>query len=226
VITNASLIWRRDVQQDLRSVDWVSLKVDAVEPEIWRRVDRPHGRLDLPSILEGALEFAAGYRGCLVTETMLVAGLNDGEEHLVALGGYLARLRPSVAYLSIPTRPPAEGWVRAPDEESLNRAYQRLSQDVAHVEYLAGYEGNAFAFSGDVERDLLSITAVHPMRQDAVSDYLARAGADWLAVRRLLARGELVEVKYSGHSFYLRRLAPGRPGYRAGTGSGGPNHVN
>ena len=44
--------------------------------------------------------------------------------------------------------------------------------------YLIGYEGNAFAFAGNVEEDLLSISAVHPMREKAVSEFLARAGAD------------------------------------------------
>lgn len=38
-------------------------------------------------------------------------------------------------------------------------------------EDLIGYEGNAFAFTGDVEEDLLSITAVHPMREDAGASF-------------------------------------------------------
>jgi wyosine [tRNA(Phe)-imidazoG37] synthetase (radical SAM superfamily) len=34
VISNASLIWRQDVREDLMGADWVSLKVDAVEEEL------------------------------------------------------------------------------------------------------------------------------------------------------------------------------------------------
>jgi wyosine [tRNA(Phe)-imidazoG37] synthetase (radical SAM superfamily) len=183
VITNASLIWRQDVRTDLMAADWVSLKVDAVEEVVWRRIDRPHGSLDLSSILEGFLAFARNYRGELVTETMLVAGVNDGQRHLKALAGFLARLQPDRAYLSIPTRPPAEPWARAPDEQVVNRAYHIVGKEVEQVEYLIGYEGNAFAFTGDVEEDLLSITAVHPMREDAVSTLLARAGAGWAVGR-------------------------------------------
>jgi wyosine [tRNA(Phe)-imidazoG37] synthetase (radical SAM superfamily) len=206
VITNTSLIWRYDVRQDLMGADWVSLKVDAVDEAVWRRIDRIHGSLDLASILEGAMAFASDYRGELVTETMLVAGVNDGETQLQALGGFLAHLRPERAYLSVPTRPPAEPWAQAPSEQAVHRAYHILGKHVEQVEYLIGYEGNAFAFTGDVEEDLLSITAVHPMRKEAVSDYLARAGADWPAVHRLVAQGELVEVEHAGHTFYLRRF--------------------
>lgn len=206
VISNASLIWREDVREDLMGADWVSLKVDAVEEETWRRIDRPHGSLELASILEGALAFAREYRGELVTETMLVAGVNDGERQLQAVSTFLARLQPEHAYLSIPTRPPAEPWAQAPDEQAVTRAYHILGKGVEQVEYLIGYEGNAFAFTGDVEQDLLSITAVHPMREDAVSAFLMRAGAEWTAVHRLLAKDQLVEVEHGTHKFYLRRF--------------------
>lgn len=207
VISNASLIWREDVRDDLLGADWVSLKVDAVKEEAWRRINRPHANLQLDSIMEGALEFAGVHKGKLVTETMLVAGINDSEEEITAVADFLSRLQPDVAYLSIPTRPPAEKWVRAPDERSLNSAYHLLSEKVRSVEYLIGYEGNAFAFTGDVEQDLLSITAVHPMRQDAVENYLLRAGANESLVRKLVEKGKLVKTRYGDHTFYLRRLS-------------------
>jgi wyosine [tRNA(Phe)-imidazoG37] synthetase (radical SAM superfamily) len=206
VITNSSLTWREDVRQDLMGADWVSLKIDAVEEDTWRRVSRPHGSLELTSVLEGMLRFAEAYGGELVTETMLVAGVNDGQEHLGLVAGFLARLQPSTAYLSIPTRPPTEKWVCAPDEATLNQAYQVLSEEVEHMEYLVGYEGDAFAFTGNVEEDLLAITAVHPMRGDAVSALLARAGTGWAAVQKLVAQDQLVEVEYGDHTYYLRRL--------------------
>ncbi len=206
VISNGSLIWREDVREALARTEWVSLKVDAASEEVWRRVDRPHGRLELGAIQEGMLEFAKDYQGELMTETMLVGGINDGEDDLRDVADFLARLQPERAYLSIPSRPPAEEWAQAPDEGGINRAYQILSERVDRVEYLIGYEGNAFAFTGDVEEDLLSITAVHPMREDAVDEFLARANADWAVVRRLIARGQLVETGYGEHRFYLRKL--------------------
>jgi wyosine [tRNA(Phe)-imidazoG37] synthetase (radical SAM superfamily) len=211
VISNASLISREDVRQELMGADWVSLKVDAVRRQTWRNVNRPHRSLKPAEILEGALEFAAGYGGRLATETMLVAGVNDRKEDLKQIRDYLADLQPSVAYLSIPTRPPAEKWAHAPNETSLNRAYQLVSKRVGRVEYLIGYEGNAFACTGDVEQDLLSITAVHPMREDAVVDYLARAGAEWKVIHQLLTEGSVVEAKHDGHTFYLRKITvPGK----------------
>ncbi len=206
VITNSSLIWREDVREALMKADWVSLKIDAAQEELWRRINRPYGTLQLSSIQHGMFEFARAYMGELVTETMLVRTVNDSEDSLSKIADLLARLRPARAYLSIPTRPPAEEWAEPPHEEIINRAYHILHERIEQVEYLIGYEGNDFAFTGNVEEDLLSITAVHPMREEAVSNLLARAGADWSVIRSLIERSQLIEMEYKGQKFYMRRL--------------------
>lgn len=206
IITNASLLWRKDAREDLMKADWVSLKVDSTREDVWRRLNRPHRTLQLASMMDGMLEFAGAFKGELVTETMLVRGINDGREHVEEIAAFVARLKPSRAYLSVPIRPPADTWVQAPGEEAINRAYHVLRGQVWQVEYLIGYEGNAFAFTGNVEEDLLSITAVHPMREDAVDAFLVLAGAGWPTVRALVARRQLIEVEYKGCRFYVRRL--------------------
>lgn len=206
VISNASLISRAQVRLDLAHADWVSLKVDTVDPPTWRALNRPHHDLSLERILEGARVFACDFVGTLVTETMLVEGVNDGESQVTAVAAFLAELEPRIAYLAIPTRPPARRTVRPPDERTVNRAFQIFRERLPAVECLLGYEGNAFSSTGDAEVDLLSITAVHPMREDAVKALLARANADARLLRRLLDEGRLVETIYRGRRYYMRRL--------------------
>jgi wyosine [tRNA(Phe)-imidazoG37] synthetase (radical SAM superfamily) len=206
VITNSSLIWREDVRDELSKADWVSLKLDSLRDDVWRRCNRPHRALRLKAILEGMLVFAKMYEGTLVTETMLVKDLNDGEEQVREIADFLAKLRPAKAYVSVPTRPPAEKWVRQPSEEAVNRAYQLFSKVTGQAGCLIGYEGDAFASTGNVEEDLLSITAVHPMREEAVRALLARARGDWSIIDTLIAQGRLIETEYEGKRFYARRL--------------------
>ncbi|MFP3903469.1 MAG: radical SAM protein [Armatimonadota bacterium] len=205
VISNASLLPRPDVRNELMNADWVSVKVDSVGEDTWRRVNRPHRDLDLEAILDTLLLFADTYTGELATETMLVAGLNDSEEQAEDVADFLTALAPDEAYVSIPTRPPAEDWVRLPDEHTINRYYQIISEAVAGAEYLIGYEGNAFAATGDVAEDILSITAVHPMREEAVKEVLDRANANWATIDNLIQQDLLIETTYEGHKYYLRR---------------------
>ena len=75
VISNASIIDRNDVQEDLQLADWVSVKVDSVIETEWRQINRPYRRLSLTDILDGIMRFRKIFHGHLVTETMLVAGV-------------------------------------------------------------------------------------------------------------------------------------------------------
>jgi len=206
VISNASLIWREDVRQDLQKADWVSLKIDTVDKEIWRRINRPQKTLPLEAILEGMLRFANAFEGELTTESMLIQGINDGSEEIERVAGFLAELKPDKAYLAIPTRPPAKRTITAASEPVINMAYQIFNRRLSNVEYLIGYEGNAFAFTGNVEDDLLSITSVHPMREEAVMELLRKADTGWGVIEKLIKDGSLTELEYQGKKFYMRKL--------------------
>jgi len=96
--------------------------------------------------------------------------------------------------------------VHGPDELVLTRAFQGLLAKGVEVELLTGYEGEDFAFSGDLRRDLLAITAVHPLRESAVRTLADKAHADMNVVAHLLDTGELRRVVHQGESFYIRRL--------------------
>lgn len=208
VLTNASLIWRDDVKEDLLEANLISFKVDAIDEDLWSRINRPHKNLKLNAILEGAIEFAKEFKGTVITETMLIDGINYGDE-FTKIAEFLKHLkRLDKAYIAIPTRPPTEKWVKPAKEKTINCAFQVFSEKlgVDRVEYLIGYEGNAFAFTGNVEEDLLSITAVHPMRKEAVEEFLKKAGANWRVIEKFLEENKLVELEYEENKYYMRRL--------------------
>ena len=90
--------------------------------------------------------------------------------------------------------------------EKINQAYQIFKEQGVDVEYIIGYEGNAFAFTGNAEEDLLSITSVHPMREDAIKEFLAKAGTGMDLIERMIKEELLVELEYDGNRFYMRNL--------------------
>jgi len=207
ILTNASLLWMEDLREELLSLDFISLKLDAVTEELWRRIDRPHKSLKLPEILEGMLELRKNFRGKVVTETMLLDGITYGNE-LENTGKFLKKLNPDKSYIAVPTRPPWEKWVKPASENLILEAHAIFSEYIGEerVELLVGYEGNAFAFTGNLREDILSITAVHPMRREAVESLLKKAGESWDTVENMIREGELMEIEYGGVKFYMRRL--------------------
>lgn len=206
VISNASLLWREEVRRALAKADWVSIKVDSVDEALWQQVNRPHPDLCMGKILQGIQHFASVFEGVLVSETMLLAGFNDSEEAVSNNASFLQQLPLTCAYLAIPTRPTTDPDVHGPDETVLTRAYQQYSAVLPRVEMLIGYEGDAFAASGDTTKDILSISAVHPLRESALTELLQRNNSDWSQVQTLLDSGQLKAVQYQGERFYTRRL--------------------
>jgi len=209
VITNGTLLWREDVRLRLRRADLVCVKVDSADEASWRRINLPHRDLALNAILDGIRQFAAGFGGTLITDTMLIAGTNDGADVLEATAGFLAGIAPRTAYLAVPTRPTTVKGVQGADEAGLIRAHEIFAAKGLSVELLVGQEVGHFAHTGDARKDLLGITAVHPMREAAVRRLLAEDKADWSVVEALLAEGALRAVDHEGERFYLR-AAPRR----------------
>lgn len=204
VITNSTLLSRAEVRAALTMADLVSIKVDSVDEAIWRRINLPHRDLQLSSILQGIRQFAEEYTGSLITDTMLIANLNDSVDALTATADFIASIAPQAAFLAVPTRPTTVKGVHGVDEAGLLRAHQIYSSRLTEVELLAGHEVGEFAHSGNARDDLLAITAVHPMREDDVRQLLADDNAEWGLIESLLSDGELKMLEYGGSNFYLR----------------------
>jgi wyosine [tRNA(Phe)-imidazoG37] synthetase (radical SAM superfamily) len=207
VITNASLLWKKEVKDDLSNADCVSLKIDTVNEKSWKKINRPHRSLNIGKVLSGLSEFSRDFHGELITETMFIRNINDNTQELEAIADFIEGLIPRKSYISIPTRPPAEKWATSADEFDITMAYHIFKERGIDAEFLTDYEGNAFAFTGNVEEDLLSITSVHPMREEGVNNFLSKAKASWAVIEKMIKEDKLVEVVYKGNKFYMRKLS-------------------
>lgn len=207
VISNASLIWQNEVREDLKDADWVSLKIDALTPSTWRKVDRPHRSLELDNILEGIKTFSREFQGSLNTETMLVRDINDHEEELHKIARFIKELNVHRSYISIPTRPPTVKSVKPPLPEKITIAHHIFQEYKLPVECLLGFAVQSFGSTGDIERDLLSITSVHPMRESEIRNFLKKAGENWQVIEQLINSKKLIVTEYKDQKFYLRNFS-------------------
>lgn len=208
VITNASLLWMDEVKADLAKADWVSLKVDAADEDVWHKTDRPHGNLNFQKVLEGMIDFAKSYKGNLVTETMLVEGLNDSTKHLEMISKQVSKIQPRKSYVLVPTRPPAEGDIfRATSEKLVEAAAIINNNSGTRVECITADDSEqGFFFTDNISEDLLNITSVHPIREEIVQHYIKLKKADNSILKDLLEEGKIIEYKFEGKKFYKRNL--------------------
>jgi len=222
VLTNGTLLWRTDVRRELSAADLVGVKIDAVTEAAWRRVNRPSPQLRLDWVLAGVADFARDFRGELITETMLVAGANDDEDSVSAVAEFIAGLSPARPYLSLPTRPPFESDIRPPPYGVVVRSYALMRERLPNVELLGVEVPGEFGRTGSPLDDLLGILIIHPMLQEAVEDYLRRAGLGLDSLAPLVAAGTVQRIAYRDQWFYTCRISPAEI---AGAASGAGAHA-
>jgi len=92
--------------------------------------------LNLETVINGMVKFSRNYKGKLITEIMLVKGINDNIEEISKIIETISKIKPVKSYISIPTRPPAEKLVKPADEHILSYAYILFSQHSINTEYL------------------------------------------------------------------------------------------
>ena len=204
VITNASLLYNKEIRENLMEADWVSVKVDTISKLAWRKINRPFIGLQLQRILNGVEIFAEVYKGKLNTETMLVENINDLPNQIKQTAAFIAALNPETAYISIPTRPPTLSGIKPVTEKQLAHAWKIFSNFGIKTEILAGFEGNDTGFTGNAVDDILNITAVHPLREDTMQALITKENADMSIVDSLLFKGLLKKTTFNGMDYYLR----------------------
>ncbi|MBN2807315.1 MAG: radical SAM protein [Prolixibacteraceae bacterium] len=206
VITNSSLMSNQQVREELLNADWVSLKVDSVEQETWEKINRHHPGINLEKVLEGIEIFAEQYKGRLHTETMLVEDVNDHHSSIDATSAFISKLNVETAYLSIPTRPPAEKTIKAISTENITKTWQMYQAKGIHTEMLTGFEGTNTGFTGNAFDDILNITSVHPLRDDTLKELLKKEKAGMEVVESLIYQRYIKKDHFEGHDYYIRNF--------------------
>ena len=195
VITNGSLLDDPEVRDALALADAVLPTLDAGTADLYRRINRPHPACTFRRLVQGLIDFRRMYEGQLWVEVMLVRGLNDTAQALKEIASILHRIAPDEIHISLPTRPPAETWVRPSDDEGIMRA-QAILGDVARVLHPAIGEFDLSGYA-DLAEAVLAIIRRHPMRQDDLERALAGATsepvADVLAALEQGGRAQVVE---------------------------------
>lgn len=172
VITNGSLLSRSDVRRELLAADAVLPSLDAGSESLYRRINRPHPHFTFKRHVEGLIEFRQAFDGKLWLEVMLVNGVNDTTRALTAIAAAVERIDPDEVHITLPTRPPAEPWVKPPDNEGLARTALILGS-VARVVQPPEMTVTPQA-EGDIIESVHTIISCQPLREVELVRVLSR----------------------------------------------------
>jgi wyosine [tRNA(Phe)-imidazoG37] synthetase (radical SAM superfamily) len=102
VLTNSSLMWKREVRAALARADKVVAKLDAPTEGLLRAINRPVQGITLEKILAGIRAFREGYGGCLALQMMFLQANQDQAQALAQLA---REVEPDEIEVNTPLRP-------------------------------------------------------------------------------------------------------------------------
>jgi wyosine [tRNA(Phe)-imidazoG37] synthetase (radical SAM superfamily) len=202
VITNGALLYVPQVRVALLEADAVLPSLDAGSPRLYRQINRPHPETTFERLVNSLILFRQEYKGKLWIEVMLIQDLNDSDQALDNLAALLKRIQPDEIHINLPTRPPAETWVKPADESTLLKALVKFS-DTARVIHPSDGTFELGCCDNIVEAVLQIITR-HPMSQDQLEQALAQWAPDQVSevLHDLQASGRAQVVERLGAHFW------------------------
>ncbi len=202
VLTNGTLLWKEEVRNELLHADIVCPSLNAVSEDIFRRINRPHPRLNAPLVLDGLAAFREVFHGKYFLEILFVRGLNDSDDEVEALREACERIRPDRIDINTVVRPPAETWAHPV-------AYDRLME----IRNILGPTAEIL-----VRHDVGCLGPPHPVDDDEIIAMLSRRPmplteiAESLAtdshlvqphLQSLVSRGAIQAVLHDGEEYFV-----------------------
>ncbi len=103
VLTNGSFLHDANVRADLAIADYVLVKLDAIEPDGLRRINRPMSEVNASQHWMGLQKFRQMYQGKLSIQTMLLQAWDEAKQDQYI--AHMQTLGPDEIQLNTPTRP-------------------------------------------------------------------------------------------------------------------------
>ena len=198
VLSNAALIDDKSMQRTLAKIDSVKLSLDAVSPEVFKKVDRPHESIKIENIKSGIVEFAKSYKGELIIEILFVAGINDTEEEISLLNAYLVNLKPLRIDIGTIDRPPAYG-VSAVSNERLDAIAHTFDSSLNIA--VSHRKTQEIAASTYTKEDILLTLDKRPLTPTDISllfDFTTQE-----ALSELVKEGKVILINENSEDFYI-----------------------
>lgn len=113
VLTNGSLLWMPAVRAALMPADLVLPSLDAGDPRLFHRINRPCSGITYDRMVKGLIQFAHQFPGRVWLEIMLLADLTDTPAAITRIADWVSRIKPARVQLNTVCRPPAEKFARS-----------------------------------------------------------------------------------------------------------------
>lgn len=167
LLTNGSLLWDLSVSRACLLFDKVKFSLDAISPEVFKKIDRPTKNISLEQILQGIYQFSADFSGELYAEILFVKNINDNLDEIKKMARFLAPMRLKRLDISSIDRPPA--YKVSPISQEQLEIFARIFRDFKIPTFLPTRTPNTKKENLNLSQDeILKTLALRPMSKEDI----------------------------------------------------------
>jgi wyosine [tRNA(Phe)-imidazoG37] synthetase (radical SAM superfamily) len=140
VLTNGSLLYRKEVVEALKDADLIKVSFDAPDERCFRSINRPSPIIIFEKILKGLKLLLNNFNGKIWLEVMIIKNINDGIEQAEQFKKVIYDIDKvsrdiDKIHLNTPVRPSEPGEVLIPDNSRLKEIKDILGEKVEIIKY-------------------------------------------------------------------------------------------
>ncbi len=166
VLTNGSLFYDPFVRRELTSADVVLPSLDAVSPDVFHRMDRPHHSLTPEGYIDGLVKFREEFSGEMRLEVMILPGYNDNAAELELLKKAFMRIKPDLVQLNTLDRPGTLDNLMPVSRNGLQKIVEGWGLENVEIIAAVPERQNTGSYRTDFETAVLETIARRPCTVD------------------------------------------------------------
>jgi len=201
VLTNGTLLFKKEIREKLKKADLVIPSLDAVSPSLFEKVNRPYSSLKIDKIISGLIKFREEFTEKIWLEIMLVAGVNDSSAEIKKIKGAVEAVRPDKIQLNTVVRPPAEKWAKPVSLSKLKNIKKLFGKN---CEIIASFKREKqSAYRKNLEREILTLLSRRPVTALEISNVLGAHINEVIKYLEVLEKDKRIKSKiYQGKRYY------------------------
>lgn len=207
VITNSSLLYRKDVRSELLGADLIIPSLDAVSSKIFEKINQPHKDIKLNAIINGLVKLRQEFKGEIWLEIMFVGNINDDLVEASKFKKLINRIKPDRVQFNIPVRPPLAV------KDSMGKV---ILPKFSQLKKIAKIIGGKIEITGNFQKQKQK--SIFNSVPDMISDFLKRRpatsedleksfGLNKIALKKyidiLLSEGKIKECNRASKKYFI-----------------------
>ena len=173
VLTNGSLLYQKDLREELNEADLIIPSLDAVVDSSFRKINVPCEGLTIDSYIQGITDLRKEYYGQIWLEVFILPDYNDASEDILALKEILGKIEPDKVQINTLDRPGRIENLRGATEPELQKIIKILNfPNIEIISAVSSKTKKKKTYRKDIKNAILETVSRRPCTVDDLTCFL------------------------------------------------------